>query len=98
MMSLIVVIGIAGEMYRLLRSDEKVTPRVLLQRCILGALSSLAVMAAKVHNPDLDDAAIVGLASVVAVLGYSFLEEPIKAAVRGMFKRFFGEVKRDDAE
>lgn len=95
---LLAVIGIAGEVYRLLKSEERLTARVVVQRCLIGVLSSLAVLAAKVRHPDLDDAAIVGIAAAVAVLGYSFLEEPIKAAVRGVFKRFFGEVKRDDSE
>lgn len=95
---LIIAIGVAGELYRLLSSDEKLTFRTLAARCLLGVLASLAVLAARAYRPDLEDATLVGIAAVIAVLGYSFLEEPIKAAVRGLFKRFIGEVKRDDTE
>lgn len=98
MIALLVAIGVAGELYRLLNSDERLTPRVLLSRCLLGALASLAVLAARVHKPDVEDITLVGLASLVAVLGYSFLEEPIKAGVRGLFKRFFDGSKHDEPE
>jgi len=98
LIALLVAIGVAGELYRLLNSDEKLTPRVLVSRCLLGALASLAVLAARVHKPDVEDITLVGLASLVAVLGYSFLEEPIKAGVRGLFKRLFDGSKHDDPE
>lgn len=94
----LVALGVAGELYRLLNSDEQITPRVLASRCLLGALASLAVLVARVHKPDLDDITIVGLASLVAVLGYSFLEEPIKNGVRAVFKRLLGGDKRDEHE
>ncbi|WP_312156330.1 hypothetical protein [Lelliottia nimipressuralis] len=96
--ALIIAIGVAGELYRLLNSDERLTARTLIARCLLGVLASLAVLAARAYKPDLEDATLVGLAALIAVLGYSFLEGPIKAAVRGIFKRFTGEVKSDDAE
>lgn len=98
MIALLVAIGVAGELYRLLNSDEKLTPRVLVSRCLLGALASLAVLATRAHKPDVEDITLVGLASLVAVLGYSFLEEPIRDGVRALFKRLFDGRKRDDTE
>lgn len=98
LLALLVAIGVAGELYRLLNSDEKLTLRLLASRCLLGALASLSVLAARVHKPDVEDVTLVGLASLVAVLGYSFLEEPIKAGVRSLFKRFLGGDKRDEFE
>lgn len=96
--ALLVAIAVCGELYRLLSSDEKITPRTLLARCLLALLASLSVLSAKAYKPDIDDMAIVGLASVVAIMGYSFFEEPLKAGLRRLFKSFIGRGKRDDSE
>lgn len=98
LITLLIAIGVAGELYRLLSSDEPLTLRLLVGRCLLGALASLAVLAARIHKPDIEDIVIVGLASLVAVLGYSFLEVPLKAGVRRVFGRIFGEGKHHDPE
>ena len=96
MILLLIVIGIAGELYRLLTSDERLTLRLLIGRLLLGGLASLAVLVARVHNPDLEDITLIGLASIVAVLGYSFLEKPLKEGLRTIFNSFVKRSKGDD--
>ena len=98
LIALLIAIGVAGELYRLLTSDEELTPRLLIGRLLLGALASLSVLAARVHKPDFEDVTLIGIASLVAVLGYSFIEKPLKAAVRRLFNTFFGGGKGNDTQ
>lgn len=95
---LLVTIGAAGELYRLLTSDEALTPRLLISRLLLGALASLSVLTARVHKPDMEDVTLIGCASVVAVLGYSFMEKPLKTVVRRVFQALFSGGKHDDSQ
>lgn len=98
MIAILITIGVAGELYRLLTSDEELTPRLLIGRLLLGALASLSVLAARAHKPEMEDVTLIGIASGVAVLGYSFVEKPLKTGVRHLFRSFFGGGKSDDPQ
>ncbi len=84
---ILAVMGLTGELARLLLSDTPLTARQMTGRAMIGVLVSEAVLSLKVRHPDIENLTLVGLGAVVAVLGYSFLEPLLKQAVRSLFRR-----------
>ncbi|HBM2908087.1 TPA: hypothetical protein LVL19_003594 [Klebsiella michiganensis] len=87
LIAILAVMGLTGEIARLLLSNAPLTARQMIGRAMIGVLVSEAVLSLKVHRPDIENLTLVGVGAVVAVLGYSFLEPLLKQAVRSLFKR-----------
>lgn len=84
---ILLAIGAAGEVARLLHSDQPLSIRTMLGRMLIGGIVSLSVLAVRVHKPDAEDLTLVGLGAVVAVLGYSALEPVLRRVLRLYFRQ-----------
>ena len=73
------MIGLA----KLLVSDEKITPRLLIGRTILGSASSIAAGVVLIQIPNIDKLALIGIASALGIAGSSFIEMLIINKFRG---------------
>lgn len=73
------MIGLA----KLLVSDERITPRIVIGRTILGSASSAVAGIVLIQIPDLDKIALIGLASAIGIAGSSFIEMLIINKFRG---------------
>ncbi|MFS7361458.1 holin [Rahnella inusitata] len=71
---------------KVLASNEKITPRLIAGRVILGSAISVAAGAALVQFPDLSPVAINGLGSGLGILGYQFCELWLRRRLGGSDK------------
>lgn len=79
-LTLIVVGGLIG-MSKLLVSQEKLTFRVIIGRTILGSASSLIAGLILLQIPDINQIALIAIASALGILGSTFIEEYLKKNV-----------------
>ena len=79
-LTLIVVGGLIG-MSKLLVSQEKLTFRVIVGRTILGSASSLIAGLILLQIPDINQIALIAIASALGILGSTFIEEYLKKNV-----------------
>lgn len=67
-------VGVAVGVAKMLVSDEKLTPRIILGRAILSGATGLAAAAVVVFIPGISFVAQVGIACILSSLGTSALE------------------------
>lgn len=79
-LTIIVVGGLIG-MSKLLVSQEKLTFRVIIGRTILGSASSLIAGLILLQIPDINQIALIAIASALGILGSTFIEEYLKKNV-----------------
>ncbi|MBD9643608.1 phage holin family protein [Pantoea sp. PNT02] len=70
----LLVMGALIALGKVLASDEKITPRLVIGRVILGSAISTAAGAALIQFPDISPVAINGLGAGLGILGYQFCE------------------------
>ncbi|MBF9817779.1 holin [Enterobacter roggenkampii] len=75
-------IGAAIELARLLNSDEQITTRLIMSRMLIGAVTGVLALLAKLNNPDIEDLAVVGLGAAVAAVGYTALQPGLKRLLK----------------
>ncbi|EPN2803322.1 holin [Serratia marcescens] len=69
---------------KLLAGDEPITWRLLLGRTILGSAASLVAGMALLHFDDIDELALVAIASALGIAGHTVIEA---AAKRWLYNR-----------
>ena len=67
-------IGAVIALGKVLASNEKITPRLLAGRVILGSAISVAAGAALVQFPDMPQLAVNGLGAAAGIAGYQVCE------------------------
>jgi len=75
---LLVFIGACIGFAKLLVSDEELTWRLAVGRTILGAATSTIAGAIVLQIPDINPLALVALASMLGILGSTFIESWLK--------------------
>jgi hypothetical protein len=68
---------------KVLASNEKITPRLIAGRVILGSAISVAAGAALVQFPDLSPLAVNGVGAGLGILGYQFCEMWLRRRLGG---------------
>ncbi|MFV9669876.1 phage holin family protein [Pantoea sp. KXB25] len=68
---------------KLLASNEKITPRLIAGRVILGSAISVAAGAALVQFPDMSPLAVNGVGAGLGILGYQFCEMWLRRRLGG---------------
>lgn len=68
------LIGVAAGLGQLLSSDEEITRRLMVGRCITSGVLAIASGSILVWIPNLPDLALYGLSAALASLGTSALE------------------------
>lgn len=71
---------------KILTSNEKITPRLVAGRVILGSAISVAAGAALVQFPDMPPLAVNGLGAGLGILGYQFCELWLRRRMGGSDK------------
>jgi len=66
-----------------LASNEKITPRLIAGRVILGSAISVAAGAALVQFPDMSPLAVNGVGAGLGILGYQFCEMWLRRRLGG---------------
>ncbi len=70
----LLLIGAVIALGKVLASNEKITPRLIAGRVILGSAISVAAGAALVQFPDMSPLAVNGVGAGLGILGYQFCE------------------------
>ncbi|MBB1228851.1 phage holin family protein [Pantoea pleuroti] len=68
---------------KVLASNEKITPRLIAGRVILGSAISVAAGAALVQFPDMSPLAVNGVGAGLGILGYQFCEMWLRRRLGG---------------
>ena len=79
-------IGAVIALGKILTSNEKITPRLVAGRVILGSAISVAAGAALVQFPDMPPLAVNGLGAGLGILGYQFCELWLRRRLSGSDK------------
>lgn len=82
LMQLLVLGGIIA-LGKVLASNEKITPRLIVGRVILGSAISVAAGAALVQFPDMSPLAVNGVGAGLGILGYQFCEMWLRRRLGG---------------
>ncbi|MFV9685485.1 phage holin family protein [Pantoea sp. KXB45] len=82
LMQLLVLGGIIA-LGKVLASNEKITPRLIAGRVILGSAISVAAGAALVQFPDMSPLAVNGVGAGLGILGYQFCEMWLRRRLGG---------------
>lgn len=82
LMQLLVIGGIIA-LGKVLASNEKITPRLIAGRVILGSAISVAAGAALVQFPDMSPLAVNGVGAGLGILGYQFCEMWLRRRLGG---------------
>ena len=80
----LIVIGALIGLGKLLASNEELTIRLIIGRTILGSGASLLAGVLLLQIPDLDPLALVGLGSMLGIVGSTALESIIKRKISKM--------------
>ncbi|NXZ86290.1 holin [Serratia fonticola] len=83
----IVILGGLIGLAQLLVSTTPITLRAFVGRMIMGSAVSLTAGAALIHFKEIDELAIIGIASALGIAGHT--------AVEALIKRFLRNVKKD---
>lgn len=86
---LLLMVGAAVELARLLTSEDEITMRLIVGRMLTGAVTAVFALLVKVRNPDVEDLAVVGLGAAVAAVGYTSLQPLISGAIKAFFRALF---------
>lgn len=70
----VIIIGGLVAVGKLLAGNETLSIRKVVGRTILGSASSMVAFSLLIHRPDLSELAIVGLSSLLGILGHSAIE------------------------
>ncbi|WP_392551235.1 holin [Orbus wheelerorum] len=70
----VALIGALVAVGKLLAGSEPLSIRKVIGRTILGSASSMVAFSILIHKPDLSELAIVGLSSLLGILGHSVIE------------------------
>lgn len=70
----LVVMGIVAALGKLLVSDDPITPRVVLGRAFLGAVTSMVAGVALIQFPGMPPLALYGIGSALGIIGSQTLE------------------------
>jgi len=79
----LLLIGAVIALGKVLASNEKITPRLIAGRVILGAAISVAAGAALVQFPDMSPLAVNGVGAGLGILGYQFCEMWLRRRLGG---------------
>jgi len=82
LMQLLLLGGIIA-LGKVLASNEKITPRLIVGRVILGSAISVAAGAALVQFPDMSPLAVNGVGAGLGILGYQFCEMWLRRRLGG---------------
>lgn len=82
LMQLLLLGGIIA-LGKVLASNEKITPRLIAGRVILGSAISVAAGAALVQFPDMSPLAVNGVGAGLGILGYQFCEMWLRRRLGG---------------
>ncbi|MEN4819214.1 phage holin family protein [Pantoea agglomerans] len=82
LLQLLVLGGIIA-LGKVLASNEKITPRLIAGRVILGSAISVAAGAALVQFPDMSPLAVNGVGAGLGILGYQFCEMWLRRRLGG---------------
>jgi hypothetical protein len=70
----VAIIGALISVGKLLSGNEALSLRKVIGRVILGSASSMVAFSVLIHKPTLSGLAIVGLSSLLGILGHSVIE------------------------
>lgn len=79
----LLLIGAVIALGKVLASNEKITPRLIAGRVILGSAISVAAGAALVQFPDMSPLAVNGVGAGLGILGYQFCEMWLRRRLGG---------------
>lgn len=79
----LLLIGAVIALGKVLASNEKITPRLIVGRVILGSAISVAAGAALVQFPDMSPLAVNGVGAGLGILGYQFCEMWLRRRLGG---------------
>jgi len=79
----LLLIGAVIALGKVLASNEKITPRLIAGRVILGSAISVAAGAAMVQFPDMSPLAVNGVGAGLGILGYQFCEMWLRRRLGG---------------
>jgi len=82
LMQLLLIGGVIA-LGKVLASNEKITPRLIAGRVILGSAISVAAGAALVQFPDMSPLAVNGVGAGLGILGYQFCEMWLRRRLGG---------------
>lgn len=83
LMQLLLLLGGIIALGKVLASNEKITPRLIVGRVILGSAISVAAGAALVQFPDMSPLAVNGVGAGLGILGYQFCEMWLRRRLGG---------------
>ncbi|WP_137241212.1 phage holin family protein [Pantoea agglomerans] len=79
----LLLMGAVIALGKVLASNEKITPRLIAGRVILGSAISVAAGAALVQFPDMSPLAVNGVGAGLGILGYQFCEMWLRRRLGG---------------
>ncbi|WP_422527655.1 holin [Serratia fonticola] len=74
----ILLIGAIIGLGKVLADDTKLTVKLVLGRMVLGSAVSLIAGVILIQFPDIDELALVGIASALGILGHTAIESLLK--------------------
>jgi hypothetical protein len=87
----LILLGAVIGVGKLLLSEEKLTPRVILGRAIMGSATSLVAGVALMEIPGMQPMTLLGIGSALGILGQQYLEKILRKKLAQLAEK--GKVK-----